>query len=217
MEEHFEDYRAFDSIETARFVLLDMLEANNIPYTLYKDAYRQDVILGQGIGLTDVWVRIRPDDFKKVDNLMLSAAEERYTEIPADYYLREMETTELLDVLKQSDMWSIDDFVIARKLLEERGIPVSPDKIEAWAEERQKQLLHEKWVITPGNEGAQTGIIEGPGVASSAVLDYKPAIKGRKDIAPGKWRKGQIFVYLFIAIILLRFLIVFIYNWYLNS
>lgn len=175
MENEFVNYRAFDSIETARFVLLDMLEANGIPFSVYKDAYRQDVILGRGMDLVDVWVRLRPEDFDKVNELMLHDAEERFAEVPQDYYLREMETTELLNVLKQPDMWSFDDFVVARKLLEERGIPVSPDKIEAWADERQNELDSEKWGNRQdlGKGNKNNTMVKGPGDNSGQVLDYE--------------------------------------------
>lgn len=137
MNNDFEDYRSFDSLETARFVLLDVLEQNEIPYSIYKDPYRQDVILGRSIDLVEIWVRIKPEDFARVNELLKKEAEKRNEEVAEDYYLRELRDEELLEILKKPGDWSIDDFVIARKILAEHGIDIPDEVIEKWKKEKK--------------------------------------------------------------------------------
>lgn len=140
----FENYRSFDNIATARALLLNMLDEQGIPYQLYKDGYRQDVILGKGLNFTEVWVKLRPQDFATVNDILRRDAEERIQAVPDDYYLRELNTKELLDILTAPDAWSIDDYVIARKLLAEAGIAITDEELKRLQRERFEQLKQEK-------------------------------------------------------------------------
>ena len=136
MDEIFEDYRSFDSLETARAVLLGVLDQHQIPYTIYRDNNRQDVILGKGLSFDEVWVKIMPIDVERVDCLLLEESEQRNEIVPDNYYLRELGDEELLDILKKPDAWSPDDYLIASKLLREHGIEVNTRVLAQWKQER---------------------------------------------------------------------------------
>ena len=140
MSETFEDYRSFNSLETARVVLLDTLDQLQIPYTIYKDNNRQDVILGKGLSFDEVWVKLMPADVARVDRLLLQDSEQRNETVPDNYYLRELSDEELLDILKKPDAWGADDYLVAVKLLREHGIAVNVNVMAQWKRERSKEL-----------------------------------------------------------------------------
>lgn len=136
----FADYRAYYNLETARALLLNMLDAQGIPYQLYKDSHRQDVILGKGADFNEVWVQLRPQDFDTVNDILRRDAEERIQAVPNDYYLRELSSKELLDILVSPEEWSIDDTIMARRLLAETGITITDEELLRLQHEHLQKL-----------------------------------------------------------------------------
>lgn len=194
MEEIYEDYRSFDSMETARFVLLDVLEKNNIPYVIYEDKIRQDVILGRGSNFAEVWIRIKPADFAKVNQLFLEDAIKRNEVVPEDYYLREMSDTELLDILKKQDEWSIDDYVIALKILREHGIEIKDEVLAEWKKERKEELRMLKRKELAGEQiNTDAFLKRGYHISNASLVDHdtgrREYVFDEKERRRGRWSR----------------------------
>ncbi len=76
-------------------------------------------------------VQLKPDQFEAADKLLESYAENMMGNLPEDYYLLSFSDEELHDVLVKHDEWSEFDYVLARKLLEERGKPIDETQVKS--------------------------------------------------------------------------------------
>lgn len=66
-------------------------------------------------------VQLKPEQFEAADKLLESYAESMMGSLPEDYYLLSFTDEELYEVVLKHDEWSEFDYVLARKLLAERG------------------------------------------------------------------------------------------------
>lgn len=127
--DQFVIFQKFDVREDA-LLLTDALEKKNIAYELetgsqefnpaftFKEEYR---------------IKIRKEDFDRVSEL--------YTEdVADDYYLFDFTSDELADIIAKPDEWSHFDFILAKKLLKERGKEIAPEKVEQLHEQRIQEL-----------------------------------------------------------------------------
>lgn len=97
-------------------------------------------------------LQLHPDNFEKAEKLFEKQAESMMDDLPDDYYLLEFTDEELYDVIMKHDEWSEFDYVLARRLLTERGKSIDESlikvlrkqRIEALAEPEQDQT---KWII----------------------------------------------------------------------
>ena len=81
-----------------------------------------------------------------IDNLSLQEFDSEAELIPllTPEDEEEMNNEELLDILKKPDEWSVDDYVIARKILEENGIDIPDEVVVNWKMERNSELKNQK-------------------------------------------------------------------------
>lgn len=85
-------------------------------------------------------LQMHPENFEKAETLLEKDAEAMITDLPEDYYLLEFTDEELQEVLLKHDEWSEFDYMLARKLLDERGHAIDEAHIRAMRQERIKDL-----------------------------------------------------------------------------
>ncbi len=138
---YFEAYAHYYHVEEATG-LADLLEASNIPYLLEKTSQLLDAtIVGEG-NYPPYVLKVPFDQFLTVDRLLQSEVREQIAQegVPSDYYLREFSNEDLLAILKEPDDWSVQDIVIARFLLTERGEEVSESSFRSMRSQRLEQI-----------------------------------------------------------------------------
>jgi len=69
--------------------------------------------------------------------------------IPPDYHLREMETSELMEILEHPDQWSRFDCAAASILLKEKGVEITDKKIKVMAAAREDFLRSQRTISNP--------------------------------------------------------------------
>jgi hypothetical protein len=89
---------------------------------------------------TDWAVKIKSADFEKVNKLLKDDEAEDITKIGKDYYLFSFSDQELMEVITKADEWSPVDFTLARKILADRGKPVSDEAVTAINKKRIEEL-----------------------------------------------------------------------------
>jgi hypothetical protein len=89
-------------------------------------------------------VMVFADDFSKLDTILENQSELSIGDFDKEHYLFNFNNDELIDILKKSDEWSIQDRILARKILEQKQIVFSDEEITTWKEERYKLLEAEK-------------------------------------------------------------------------
>ncbi|MBX2843461.1 MAG: hypothetical protein KTR26_16945 [Flammeovirgaceae bacterium] len=79
-------------------------------------------------------------DFSKATDLLEKDAETDLEKIDKDYYLFDFTDEELLEILMKPDEWGEFDFILAQKLLKERGKNVNPEIITLLKKQRIAEL-----------------------------------------------------------------------------
>ena len=89
-------------------------------------------------------LKLRKDDFGKVDQLLIDIAEKQITSISNDYYLFEFNDDELLGIIKNKDEWGIFDYILAKKILTDHGVELTMETLLSANEKRIKEVGEEK-------------------------------------------------------------------------
>lgn len=143
--QHFIPFKKYSNATLARETQ-QLLEANGIACRLADNGASLDGSFGRGF--TDYEIQLYRGDFEKAEKLLEERAAEWIEELPKDYYLFSFTDEELYEVIQKKDKWNEIDYVLAHKLLAERGNPVT----EVLEQQLRKQRLDE--LAEPENAGA---------------------------------------------------------------
>ncbi|MDO3644327.1 hypothetical protein [Mucilaginibacter sp. L3T2-6] len=138
MEPEFITYKKFNDIALAND-LAELLDENNVAYFLQEE----DLVFNPAFSYTDTKeyaVKVRPEDFEKINDLLKRDIEKSLEEVNAGYYLLAFTNEELMDVIAKADEWNVFDVQLARKLLAERGRELSDKQLKEIEEKRIEQL-----------------------------------------------------------------------------
>lgn len=152
MQPDFLTFQQFDDAVLAED-LTDLLTANNIPYEVEEAPITVNPLTAINTEVkTSYSIKISPDDFNRVSQLLKERESQFVDEVDKDYYLFTFTDDELMEILEKPDEWSSFDYVLAKKILEERGITVDQQKLTKLKNERIEELsIPEKsqssWII----------------------------------------------------------------------
>lgn len=139
MTEEYITYKKFNNKNSAE-KFRQLLETEKVDYTLENNSLSLDAtITGNDFG-TEFCVKIKKDDFEKIDEILLKKSEEDIHEIPDNYYLLSFSEEELVDVIAKSDEWSTFDVALAKKMLKEKGKEVTKEEIDSIKNKRLIEL-----------------------------------------------------------------------------
>lgn len=138
-ENTFEFYRDFLNLEEAN-AFVSMLDANDIEHSLEtSDTVIDKAIVGNGF-IPKAVLKIKNEDFQKVNGLIsYKIASGEYADY-ADHYLNDFETEELKAIFEKPENWTTEDAGISRIILRERGVEISTKEIKAKKQARLKEI-----------------------------------------------------------------------------
>lgn len=139
MTPEFITYQKFNDSALAND-LVELLDQHNIPYFIQEETSGFDPSLVMSNAAVDYAVKIKSEDFEKVNQLRKDYEEQNLDGIEKDYYLFSFTDDELMEVLTKADEWSTFDVVLARKLLTERGKNITDADIKSINEKRIEDL-----------------------------------------------------------------------------
>jgi len=145
-------YRKYGTEEEA-IELIELLKSNNIECFVENIVPSVDMTFTGGNELEDkVAVKLKPKDFEKVEDLLSKVATENVDLIDRDHYLYDFTDEELFEVLENFNEWSKTDFLLAQRILKERGKYIAEEQIEELknkkiAELRMPEKGHRGWLI----------------------------------------------------------------------
>ncbi|RZJ60073.1 MAG: hypothetical protein EOO45_24870 [Flavobacterium sp.] len=101
--------------------------------------------------LKEYEVQLKPEDFEKAHGLLEKHAEEMVAALGEDYYLFSFTDEELYEVIVKQDEWSEFDYVLARKLLADRGKAIDEMELRTMRVQRIEELAkpqenHMGWI-----------------------------------------------------------------------
>jgi len=152
MQSDFLTFQQFDDAALAED-LTDLLTTNNIPCEVEEAPITVNPLTAINTEVkTSYSIKISPDDFNRVSQLLKERESQFVDDVDKDYYLFTFTDDELMEILEKPDEWSSFDYVLAKKILEERGIAVDQQRLTELKNERIEELsIPEKsqssWII----------------------------------------------------------------------
>ena len=134
----YSTYRIFSNVDQAK-ELVDMLEETLVLYQV-EDSSLEAVLAPTDSVQKEIRVKLRQEDFSRVDSLLESIALSSLSQVSSDHYLFEFSDEELYEVLVKSDEWGKNDYVLAQKILQERGKEINKEKLVELQKTRMENL-----------------------------------------------------------------------------
>jgi hypothetical protein len=124
--------------------IIEPLKENGIDYQLERSKELLDrAFIGDNLE-KKVFLKIKSSDFSKANEILNARILQNITALEKDYYLFSFTNDELIEILRRPDEWSRQDFLIARKILEERGQPINEEVIKDLKSKRINELSREE-------------------------------------------------------------------------
>lgn len=153
MEENFVTYRKFIFKDDA-LDLIEILKENNIDYVLDDNSSRLDSSFGNDDNTKQFVLKIEKENFERVEELEEKSISKSLDNIDKSYYLFESSDEDLIEIVLKKEEWSKFDYLLAQKILKERGKEINQDLIKAINKRRVEDLKTEeaspKWLIFIG-------------------------------------------------------------------
>lgn len=138
--EDFATYRRFSLLTTAED-LIELLKKNEIRFEFEDNSPAEDISATYGaVSQPEFVVKILKEDFKRADALLEKEAEEIIPTLDKEYYLYSFSNEELYDVIDNFDQWNTLDYVLAQRILKERGENMDGEVTREKKEHRLKDL-----------------------------------------------------------------------------
>jgi hypothetical protein len=99
-----------------------------------------------------IHLKVRSGDFDRAHQALEEYYRQQLNDVDPDYYLFSFSDTELLDIVAKPDEWGHFDYALAKKLLADRGLTITPATAEELKQQRLKELAlperaHTGWII----------------------------------------------------------------------
>lgn len=136
----FVTFQSFPSRNLA-MDFISLLEENQIPY-VFDEFFNihNPLFSSDHEAIKEFHVQLQKESFPKVQQLLLDINREELESIESDYYLLKFSDQELLDVIEKSYEWSTFDYLLALKLLQERGVNIDIERVVKIKEEKLEEL-----------------------------------------------------------------------------
>lgn len=135
----FTTFQTFYSMDEAT-TLVELLKANNIGFEIVKSKAMLDHnLVGEDLD-NRVFLKIRSSDFSRANKILDEEILKNINTIEQDYYLFSFTNNELKDIIEKPDEWNRQDFLIAKKILADRGMAVTDERIASLEKGRVKEL-----------------------------------------------------------------------------
>lgn len=126
--EEFVVFQKFASREDAAQVI-QLLQEYLIPIECDEGIDRYFRIeMGDLPSLTGFYLKLHPTNFERAKQILQKESSAWIGDISKDYYLFSFSNQELRQIIEAADEWSEADYVLAKKMLEERGEAISENE-----------------------------------------------------------------------------------------
>jgi len=139
MTTDFVTFQRFND-RAAALSLAETFRENGIECGLEDVSENFDVSFANNEINKDFRIKLKPVDFERADTLLLQLAEKDLADIDPNYYIFDFSNEELKEIIEKQDEWSSLDFLLAKKILKERGVEVNVGQIQTFKEKRLEVL-----------------------------------------------------------------------------
>jgi hypothetical protein len=139
MAAEFIAFKKFTDLDSSEELLM-LLKENKIECHLQDETYSNVKFVGYNpidFGFT---LNIKPQDFTNANSILEAYYLKEIQKADVSYYLYEFTDAELKEIVEKPYEWGEFDFLLAKKILKERGIEISEEAIERNKEEKVAEL-----------------------------------------------------------------------------
>ncbi len=119
--------------------LIEILKQHDIDFVLEDSSASFDPTFADSEA-KEYKVKLKKENFEKADKLLLQLASQQIDKVEKDYYLFEFTDEELIEIITKPDEWSKFDYLLAQKLLKDRGKEIKPEVAETIKRQRLQEL-----------------------------------------------------------------------------
>lgn len=145
--QNFTTFKKYPDLGEAK-ALEQLLSDSGIEIRFIDNSSSLDSSLGGGIA-KEYEIQVKHEDFTKAETVIINQAKEQLGVVPEDHYLYEFTDEELYDVVLKHDEWSDFDYLLARRLLEQRGKTIDDDLVNSLRRQRLDDLAKPEGRQTP--------------------------------------------------------------------
>ncbi|PHI20633.1 hypothetical protein CEQ90_06135 [Lewinellaceae bacterium SD302] len=134
-----EFYRNFYD-EAAALDFADFLTENGIPSAIERPEALVDSNFVGSTLLPLAIIKIRSQDFEKANRLLIQSVNDLSDEDVENSHLNHYDTESLRGIFSSTDDWNIEETYLAKRILAQRGITISKEKLEASLQQRVSEI-----------------------------------------------------------------------------
>lgn len=139
MKPEFLTLAKYREAELAR-PMAELLNRRGIPFELEDASAAVDVTFSSNPYFKEFHLKVPKTYYEKALKVWEADSEALLDHIDEDHYLYEFTDEELYEILAKEDEWSKEDFVLAKKILADRGKAVSKEELASLAAQRLEVL-----------------------------------------------------------------------------
>lgn len=139
MEDELSTYRKFIYKDDA-LDLIEILKEHQIDYILNDNSSRLDSSFGNDDNTKQFELKIKKEDFGRVEKLEEELVQNDLDNVAEDYYLFEYSDEELIEIVMKKDEWNKFDYLLAQKILKERGKEINSELLNVIKKQRIEEL-----------------------------------------------------------------------------
>lgn len=124
-----------DAVELASF-----LREKEIEYRIEDSSSGLDGNFGNTEFTKDCLIKLQQKDFEKADELLLQLSSRLIETVDSTHYLFDFTNEELKEIIVKKDEWNHFDYLLAQRILSERGEEINPAQIEIHRKQRIEDL-----------------------------------------------------------------------------
>lgn len=138
--------------------LVKILEENYIAYELAENSSKLDSSFGGDINTKQYELKIRKGDFIEVEKIEEELVKNDLENVEKSYHLFDYSDEELIEIVTKKDEWNKFDYLLAQKILKERGKEINPELLNVINKQRIESLAVQEespvWLIIIGYASA---------------------------------------------------------------
>lgn len=138
--------------------LVKILEENYIAYELAENSSKLDSSFGGDINTKQYELKIKKDDFIEVEKIEEELVKNDLENVEKSYHLFDYPDEELIEIVTKKDEWNKFDYLLAQKILKERGKEINPELLNVINKQRIESLAVQEdspvWLIIIGYASA---------------------------------------------------------------
>lgn len=128
MSQTYVSFKKYPDAKQAR-AIQELLLENGVECIFVNNSSQLGSLSGEGSH--EYELKLHPENFEKAEELLQKDAENMIKDLPEDYYLLSFSNEELHEVVVKHYEWSEFDYMLARRLLAERGHGIDETQIKA--------------------------------------------------------------------------------------